>query len=144
MLKLWGLNATSEKVVNLGSGLLYTGALDLFTKSGQSETTCQMRIKNEIQNEDVVTTCELVKTYGGNEFVQPMGILFDRDMNLDSGRFVRGNLNSGLVEIPDSGNGAYAFFVKNIGSGLNNINTVWTDYSSWVASHDIVSEVGTA
>lgn len=130
-------NSASIKVGNLGSDVIYNGALELQTNTTPPETVCTIRIKNEIQNEDVITICELEKKYGGKEYVQKMGILFDRDMNFDSGRLVRGNLNSGLVEIPDSGDGAYAFFVKDIGSGLNNINTAWVDYSVWSSSYNV-------
>ena len=113
------------KLANLGDGILFNGALRLTTNSA-SNTECKVHFRNELQNEDVVTICELVKTYGGDEFVQPMGILFDRDMKLDDNRVFRGNMSSNLVS--KNGSGQYAFFVKDIGSGLNNINTVW---SSW-------------
>lgn len=81
----------AQALLNLGNGNLYTGALEL-TTNATSGTQCLVRMKNEIQNEDVVTVCELVKTYGGGEFVQKMGIIFDRDLNLDAERVFRGNM----------------------------------------------------
>ena len=80
-----------------------------------------------------------MKTYGGDEFVQPMGILFDRDMKLDDNRVFRGNMSSNLVS--KNGSGQYAFFVKDIGSGLNNINTVWSSWRSWEESHKVEPNV---
>lgn len=99
-------------------------------------------MRNELQNEDVVTVCELVKKYDDNEQVQFMGVLFDRDMNLDSVRMFRGDL-SGNIAIEGS-SGRFAFFVKELGSGLNNVNVAWTDYSIWNASHQIVQNAAEA
>lgn len=99
-------------------------------------------MKNDIQNEDVVTSCELVKKYGDNEFVQPMGIVFDRDMKIDDNRVFRGSMSNNLVSKDASGQ--YAFFIKDIDSGLNNINVAWVDYSIWSRSYGVVSDVATA
>ena len=54
-----------------------------------------------------------MKTYGGNEYVQYMGILFDKDLTLDENRVFRGTISNGLVEKNDIGD--YAIFVKNVG-----------------------------
>ncbi len=126
------------KLANLGDGMLFNGALRLTTNSA-SNTECKVHFRNELQNEDVVTVCELVKTHGGAEFVQPMGILFDRDMNLDGNRVFRGNMSNNLVSKNDSGQ--YAFFVKDIGSGLNNINAAWSNWRSWEESHNVEPNV---
>ena len=126
------------KMANLGNGILFNGALRLTTNSA-SNTECRVHARNEIQNEDVVTVCELVKVYDGNEYTQYMGMLFDRDLKLDVTRVFRGNLSNNLVQKNE--NGQLAFFVKDMGSGMNNINTAWTDYSNWVNSFKIVPNV---
>lgn len=71
-----------------------------------------------------------------------MGVLFDRDMKLDFGRMFRGDL-SGNLAIEET-SGRFAFFVKDFGSGLNNVNVAWTDYSIWNASHQVVQNVAEA
>ena len=126
------------KLPNLGNGLLFNGALRLTTMT-VPPTECRIHVRNEIQNEDVVTVCDLVKVYDGNEYTQYMGMLFDRDLELDENRVFRGKMTNNLVE--SDNNGAYAFFVKDIDAGLNNINTAWTDYSNWIASFKIVPNV---
>ena len=126
------------KLVNLGDGVLYNGALKLTTMK-VPPTECRVHVRNEIQNEDVVTVCELVKVYDANEYTQYMGMLFDRDLNLDDKRVFRGKMSNNLVE--SDNNGAYAYFVKDMGSGLNNINTAWTDYSNWDNSFKIMPNV---
>lgn len=138
----------AQGLLNLGNGNIYNGALGL-TTNDSLKTKCYVRILNDVQNEDVVTFCELVKEYGDNEFVQRMGILFDRDLNLDRNRLVKGKLKDNLLKTPSDPNyGSIsdtekAFFVKDIGSGLNNINTAWVKYSTWEDSHKVVSNVGT-
>ena len=127
---------------NLGNGVLYTGALQLST-SQTKNTTCKIRFRNEVQNEDVVTVCELVKKYEDVDTVQQMGIVFDRDMKVDENRVFRGSFTDNsyqLVQKDDSGE--YVFFVKVMDAGWNNINTAWSDISNW--KYTIVSEdVGT-
>ena len=130
-----------RKLLNLGSGKLFNGALKLIT-STVPPRDCILHVRNELQNEDVVTVCELVKKYDDNEQIQFMGLLFDRDMKLDSSRMFRGDL-TGNIAIEGS-SGRFAFFVKELGSGLNNVNTAWTDYSIWNASHQIVQNVAEA
>lgn len=126
------------KISNLGDGILFNGALRLATNS-VSNTECRVHVRNEIQNEDVVTVCELVKEYGGNKYVQYMGLLFDKDMELDNNRVFRGTMSNNIVnEDPE---GTKAFFVKDMDSGLNNINTAWADYSNWADSFKIVPNV---
>ena len=137
------LNQSKQPALkNLGNGVLYTGALQLST-SQTKNTTCKIRFRNEVQNEDVVTVCELVKKYEDVDTVQQMGVVFDRDMNVDENRVFRGSFTDNsyqLVQKDDSGE--YVFFVKSIDSGLNNINTAWSDISNW--KYTIVSEdVGT-
>ena len=96
-------------------------------------------MRNELQNEDVVTICELAKKYADKDLVQTMGTLFDRDLNLDNKRVFRGNLSGGLA-VEDAEHGEYAFFVNDIGAGLNNVNTAWVDYSTWQSSFKVESE----
>lgn len=130
----------AQALLNLGGGNVYNGALELTTNETLG-TECTVRIRNDIQNEDVVTICELVKKYGENDLVQQMGTLFDRDLNLDNNRVIRGNMDSaGLVGV--STDGTKAFFVKEFGKGLNNVNTAWLDYSTWSNSWQIVPDVG--
>ena len=69
-----------------------------------------------------------------------MGVVYDRDMNIDSSRVFRGEMLNNLVE--KDVNGRYAFFVKEADAGLNNINVAWVEYSTWECSHQVVSEVG--
>ena len=133
----------SQALLNLGNGLMFSGGLKLATNPTKG-MECRVQIRNELQNEDVVTICELVKKYGDVEQVQQMGTLFDRDLNLDENRVFRGNLGAdNLVSKSDAG--TMAFFVKDLGKGLNNVNTAWANYSNWVNSYRIESEdVGTA
>lgn len=133
----------SQALLNLGNGVLYTGGLRLTTNPTMG-TECRVQIRNDIQNEDVVTICELVKKYGEVEQVQQMGTLFDRDLKLDEDRVFRGNMGAdNLVSADSSGN--KAFFVKDMGKGLNNVNTAWVNYSKWASSYRIESaSVGTA
>lgn len=127
---------------NLGNGVIYTGALQLST-SQTKNTTCKIRFRNEVQNEDVVTVCELVKKYEDVDTVQQMGIVFDRDMKVDENRVFRGSFTDNSYQlVQKDGSGEYVFFVKSIDSGWNNINTAWSDISNW--KYTIVSEdVGT-
>jgi hypothetical protein len=105
---------------------------------------CTIRVRNELQNEDVVTLCDLVKKYDGKEVVQSLGILFDRDMKVDGNRVFRGELQNGLAT-SDDGNGSLAIFVKESGKGLNNVNAAWMDWSTWESSHRVESnDVGQA
>ena len=113
---------------NLGSGILYNGGLELATKP-EPPTECRLHIRNELQNGDVVTVCELVKKYGENDLVEFMGTLFDRNLNLDTSRVFRGNMVDGLA-IPDA-TGSYAIFLKTYSGGFNNINSVYANYSNW-------------
>ena len=106
------------------------------------KTECRIQVRNELQNEDVLTVIELVKEYDGNEYVQFMGTLFDRDMKLDSNRMFRGTMSEGLVQ-KNATSGEYAIFVKDIGSGLNNVNTAWTSYENWNSSNHIELNVAT-
>lgn len=130
---------------NLGNGLLYDGGLKLVTNPTLG-TECRLHIRNEIQNEDVVTICELVKKYGDVEQVQKMGTLFDRDRNLDDNRVFRGKFKDNLVKTPSDEDyssipgGENAFFVKDMGNGLNNVNTAWVEYSTWDNSYRIESD----
>ena len=72
-----------------------------------------------------------------------MGIAFDRDMKVDGSRVFRGSFaDTSYKLVWKDGSGAYVFFVKDIDSGLNNINTAWSDISNW--KYTIVGEdVGT-
>ena len=129
------------KLANLGSGILYNGGLNLVTMP-VPKTECRIQFRNELQNEDVLTVIELVKEYDGNEYVQFMGTLFDRDMKLDSNRMFRGTMSEGLAQ-KNATSGEYAIFVKDIGSGLNNVNTAWTSYGNWNSSNHIELNVAT-
>lgn len=141
ILRVLGTHASQgAALLNLGNGILYNGGLSLSTNPTMG-TVCQIHIRNDIQNEDVVTICELVKKYGESDLVQQMGTLFDRDMDIDSSRVVRGNLQGNLVEKSDTGR--YVFFVKELGAGLNNVNTAWVDYNTWATSYRVESNVAT-
>lgn len=130
-----------QALLNLGGGNIYNGALKLTTNETLG-TVCGIRIRNVVQNEDVITICELVKKYGENDLVQQMGTLFDRDLKLDSDRVFRGAMSEdGLVSKSDSGQ--YAVFVKDFGKGLNNVNVALVEYSIWDGTHRVVSGVGT-
>ena len=126
-------------LMNLGGGVLYNGALELSSQT--PERQCVVRMRNELQNEDVVTICERVKKYGDSSLVQPMGVLYDRDMKIDSSRVFRGKIGAdGLAEVDASGQ--YALFVKDLGAGNNNVNLAWVDYSEY-ARNQVVPDVAT-
>ena len=140
ILRIQGRYASqSRALLNLGNGILYNGGLSLSTNPTLG-TECHIHVRNDIQNEDVVTICELVKKYEDSELVQQMGTLFDRDRELETNRVVRGDFQDNLVVA--SASGRYAFFVKELGKGLNNVNVAWADYSTWETSYRIESNVG--
>ena len=115
---------------NLGGGVLYNGGLELATKP-EPPTECKLHIRNELQNGDVVTVCELVKKYGENDLVEYLGTLFDRDMNLMTDRAFRGNMDDGLVSTDEGGPMRHIIFMKTYDGGKNNINAAWADYANW-------------
>lgn len=141
LLRIYDLYVTKQDVLlELGNGHLYSGALRLNSHSDASRS-CTIHMRNDISNDDVVTLCELVKRYDGNEYVQPMGIIVGKSMELDPDRAFRGNLEDNIAK-PDS-EGQYMFFVKDVGKGRNNVNTAWIPYSTWTGMYGVVEGVGT-
>lgn len=117
----------AQALLNLGGGNIYDGEL---------ECVCTVKIRNDIQNEEIVTVCELEKP---SSMTQPMGVVIDREWNVDTNRWFRGTLSDGIVS--PSASGDKMFFVKDIGKGLNNVNTAWTsNLNSFYEIHENVAE----
>jgi hypothetical protein len=123
---------------DLGNMMLYGGYMQINNLGG---TICKLRIQNEIQNGKVLSKCYLVKGLNDSTQEQYLGILYDKNMDLASGRTMRGFLNGDKTVRKDQ-SGGYMFVIKDIDGAWNNCNAIQIAIGDWQRCQKVVQRVG--
>lgn len=124
-------------IEGLGHGVLYSG----FLKNGKYD----LEVEHEMQSGHAITKGVLVKTSldTGEVVREDVGILFDGDLSIPSGKMFNGNMVDNLCETNPSG--PYTIILKDPKGKKNNCNAIWISRipdDRWMNSYKTDEKVG--
>ena len=127
---------------------MYDGGLNL------ANGECRLMVKHVVQDGYVITYAILNKKVDDQDISKQLGVLYDKDIgynqdmvtayydsttNMYKGRNMG---EDGIIDMSSNHYGNLVFILKNIDSGYNNVNSFWTDVSTWKNNQFIAENVG--